>query len=84
LKLESLAQAVRAEGCSWVETHPDFGYEARGQFWRCQPQAVPLPKAEAVELEALEAEYDQLRDAQMARTMQPSPRPANSTSWSRS
>ena len=63
-KLETLADTVRAEGWGWVEALPEFGYETRARFRRCEPEEAPLPEAEAAELEALRAEYDQLQETQ--------------------
>ncbi len=63
-KLEALAESIRAEGWSWTEAHAEFGYEARAQFRRCYPEPVALPEAEAAELDALQAAYDDLQDAQ--------------------
>ena len=63
-KLEALAEPVRAEGWSWTEAHADFGHDVRGRFRRRTPDEVPLPEAEAAELAALEAEYDELQETQ--------------------
>lgn len=62
--LEAQAEAVRAEGWSWAEAHPEFGYEERSQFRRCQPAEIPLPEELAAEREELEAEYDALTGVQ--------------------
>jgi len=63
-KLSALAETVRAEGWSWTEAQPQFGYAEKSRFNRCHPDGIELSDAEADELEQLSAEHDQLLDAQ--------------------
>ena len=57
-KLESAAEAVRAEGWKWVEIAPDFPH-AHGMR-RIYPTDIPLSDDDAHRLEAIEAELDRL------------------------
>jgi ParB family transcriptional regulator, chromosome partitioning protein len=61
-KLNTLAESVRAEGWSWVETRAQSGYGDRGGFRRISQQEVALPDDEAAELDRLRDEHDALRE----------------------
>jgi len=63
-KLDTLAQTVQAEGWKWTQTHPDFDYKTRAQFRRCYPEQLPLSESDEAERDQLEAERDDLQDAQ--------------------
>lgn len=63
-KLAALAESVRAEGWSWVEARPQFGYGDLREFHRLDQEEIGLPEQEAAELENLRAEQDELLDAQ--------------------
>lgn len=59
-KLEVTAQAVSAEGWSWVEIAPDAGYGEFASFKRVQPVRAPLSEADQAELDDLSQTYDAL------------------------
>lgn len=63
-KLATLAESVRAEGWSWVETRASFGYGDLREFGRIAQEEIELPAEEAAELERLITEQDKLADAQ--------------------
>ena len=63
-KLAAIAETVRAEGWGWTQAQVQFGYEERGRFGRCFPEDVALPEDEAAVLTRLQAEHDELLEAQ--------------------
>jgi ParB family chromosome partitioning protein len=62
-KLQSAAEAVRAEGWKWVEIQPELDYEERSQFARRHPEHLPLSQEDAAEQKRLAEEYQTLFDA---------------------
>jgi ParB family chromosome partitioning protein len=61
-KLESAAAQIRAEGWSWVETAPEFGYPDSAKFEQVRPSRVKLPKKERAALGKLCKQYDKLAE----------------------
>jgi ParB family chromosome partitioning protein len=59
-KLQSAAEAVRAEGWKWVEIEPDIDYEGRAQFRRQRPEPLPMSEEAAAEHKRLAEEYHNL------------------------
>jgi len=59
-KLESEAEAVRAEGWAWVEIMPDLDYGMLRRIGRATPERQPIPEAQTEELDNLSAEYEAL------------------------
>jgi ParB family chromosome partitioning protein len=62
-KLESEAQAVRAEGWGWVITTPEFDHRATSDMRRVYPSPAPLTGEAAQEVDALETEQEELTNA---------------------
>jgi ParB family chromosome partitioning protein len=62
-KLQTLAHEVTAEGWKWVSVEPEYDYERTATMRRIYPEARPLSDTEQQKLDALEAEYDALCDA---------------------
>jgi ParB family chromosome partitioning protein len=60
---DAAAEEVRAEGWGWVEARAVFGYDDRAGFHRVFPAVAEFTDAEEAELEALQAERDDLEDA---------------------
>lgn len=61
-KLATAAEAVKAEGWSWVSVAADFSYEEKSRFDRVFPDRVRLPKKKAALLRKLTAQYDNLAE----------------------
>lgn len=61
-KLAAAAEAVKAEGWSWVSVAPDFSYEEKSRFDRVFPDRARLPKKKAALLRKLTAQYDNLAE----------------------
>lgn len=61
-KLAAAAEAVKAEGWSWVSVAPDFSYEEKSRFDRVFPDRSRLPKKKAALLRKLTAQYDNLAE----------------------
>jgi ParB family chromosome partitioning protein len=59
-KLETAAEAVRAEGWKWVDFALDFDYAQRSQFRRVHAEPVPLSEEAEAEHRQLAEEYEQL------------------------
>jgi ParB family chromosome partitioning protein len=59
-KLQSSAEAVRAEGWNWVEAYLEFDYEARSHFKHLHPARLPLSEEAAAEQKHLAEEYQTL------------------------
>lgn len=59
-KLETEADAVRAEGWQWVEIMPAFNYERRHDFERIYPERLPPGDEAQAEIDRLTAEYEAL------------------------
>jgi ParB family chromosome partitioning protein len=57
-KLAAAAEAVKAEGWSWVETRGALDYEERSQFGELRPVKRPLNAKKAKELKTLNAEFE--------------------------
>lgn len=62
-KLDTAAEAVRAEGWSWVEVATSRGGPSLYDYDRSQPKQRDPTKAEARELKSLSKECDKLRKA---------------------
>jgi ParB family chromosome partitioning protein len=62
-KLQSTAKQVAAEGWLWVETAPEFDYQALSRFSRLYPEDVELSADEQAEYDALSEQYDALVDS---------------------
>lgn len=62
-KLEDVAQAVRAEGWSWVEMHPDLDLVQLSQFGRAEMAERQLGEEEQAQISALSDRYDDLVSA---------------------
>jgi ParB family chromosome partitioning protein len=63
-KLEKTAAAVRKEGWKWVEVRGSFEYSEWSDCERRYPEAEPLPADLQAELDALNAEYEKLNEAE--------------------
>ena len=63
-KLEKTAAAVRKEGWKWVEVRGSFEYSEWSDCERRYPEAEPLPAELQAELDALNAEYEKLNEAE--------------------
>lgn len=61
-KLQSEAEALRAEGWAWVEVMPELGWDTLRRFGRAEAQQLPLSDAEAEELDRLGGAYDALAE----------------------
>jgi ParB family chromosome partitioning protein len=61
-KLEALGNAVRAEGWKWVEVYSRFDASQLATFGRLYPVATVLAPEVNVQIEALEAEREQIRE----------------------
>jgi len=59
-KLQSMSGDLQQEGWKWVEVHTEFDYEARCQFKRLHPEAMPLSEDAAKEHKQLAEEYQLL------------------------
>ncbi len=59
-RLQSEAEAVRAEGWKWLEILPDLDYAALRQFHRLRPDMQPLSDEQQAELDGLSARHDAL------------------------
>ena len=59
-KLAEEAAVIRAEGWKWVEVDTDFPYGHTFGMRRIHGEAEPMTDAEAVDYQALKAEYDAL------------------------
>jgi ParB family transcriptional regulator, chromosome partitioning protein len=59
-KLESDANAVRAEGWKWVTVTPEFHYALASGMRRIFPEDVALSEVEQARLDALETEHEAL------------------------
>lgn len=53
--LEAKAEAIRAEGWSWVEVMPEFGYDERRKFGTMPARYLPESAKDTTKREALEA-----------------------------
>jgi ParB family chromosome partitioning protein len=62
-KLETVAEAVRAEGWKWVEVRPSFSLNERQDFQKGDTIEVPLPGDIEAEADSLRAAYDELCDS---------------------
>ena len=62
-KLETLADEVRGEGWKWVEILPAAQYPDLTKFGRIHPVHVPVTPEIRSEIEALEAEQEQINQA---------------------
>ncbi len=62
-KLETVADAVRAEGWKWVEARPSFGWNEQQDFRQGDTIDAPLPDDIQGEADSLQAEYEELRDS---------------------
>jgi ParB family chromosome partitioning protein len=63
-KLEKTAATVRKEGWKWVEVRGSFEYSEWSDCERRYPEAEPLPADLQAELDALNAEYEKLNEAE--------------------
>ncbi len=61
-KLQTEAEALKAEGWKWVEATPELDYETRGGFRVRQPEPLPLSEEAEAEHVRLAAEYESLYD----------------------
>ena len=61
-KLETEAQAIRAEGWKWIEIGTDFPYGHTYGLRRIIGETEPMSEDEIANFHALKAEYDQLED----------------------
>ena len=61
-KLQTEAEAVRAEGWKWVEAIPELSHETRGEFRMRRPEPLPLSEADAEKRRELADEYNRLFD----------------------
>jgi ParB family chromosome partitioning protein len=61
-RLEREAEAVRAEGWTWIEIVPDTDWETLRSFVRIQPKQCALSKKDSAKLERLAAQYDELAE----------------------
>jgi ParB family chromosome partitioning protein len=52
-KLQSSAEALRAEGWSWIEPRADYDWSEWNDCKRCHPESVPLSDEQAAELDNL-------------------------------
>ena len=62
-KLDALAEEVRGEGWKWVEILPCADYSDLTKFGRIYPVHVPETPEIRIEIEALEAEQEQINQA---------------------
>jgi ParB family transcriptional regulator, chromosome partitioning protein len=62
-KLEALANEVRSEGWKWVEVLPTADYSDLSKYGRIYPVAVPETPMLRAEIEALQAEQNQIEEA---------------------
>src|SRR5271157_1562519 len=65
-RLEREAATIRAEGWRWIEVAADFPYGHGFGLRQLRGEEVPLTAAEEAGRDALQAEYDQLEEAQDA------------------
>ena len=61
-KLETDAEAIRAEGWKWIETGTDFPYGHTYGLRRIIGETEPMSEDEIASFHALKAEYDKLED----------------------
>ena len=61
-KLETHAEAIRAEGWKWIEIGTDFPYGHTYGLRRIIGETEPMSEDEIANFHALKAEYDQLED----------------------
>jgi len=62
-KLQALADALKAEGWSWVESAVRLDYDTRGKYRVCHAEPQPLSDEAAQEQKQLSAEYERLFDS---------------------
>lgn len=65
-KLQAVADTVQAEGWKWVAVMRTFDYSATAGMRRIYPHDAPLSGADQAKLDALEAEYAALEEADEA------------------
>jgi ParB family chromosome partitioning protein len=59
-RLQLEVETIKAEGWKWVNTMPEFDYEARAEFRVSRPEALPLSEEAMRERKQLSDEYDTL------------------------